>query len=282
VKAGTSVQDITVSGKVISQEDNSPIPGVTVLVKGLGTGVITDLDGNYTITLPSSESILIFSFIGFVAVERKVGNKTEMNIVMEPDVKQLSEVVITAIGLETDKRELGYSIHNVDTEELLKSREGNISSALSAKAAGVQVISSSGSPGASASVRIRGSRSITGDNEPLYVIDGVPVNNTSTGNGIASVDVSNRAIDINPNDIAKITILKGPSATVLYGSRAANGVIMINTKRGRTGSPIVTATSSFGISCRKCSKNMLKEWLNQVNGSIVGRKQPSRIRGGHS
>jgi TonB-linked SusC/RagA family outer membrane protein len=248
VKAGTSVQDITVSGKVISQEDNSPIPGVTVLVKGLGTGVITDLDGNYTITLPSSESILIFSFIGFVAVERKVGNKTEMNIVMEPDVKQLSEVVITAIGLETDKRELGYSIHNVDTEELLKSREGNISSALSAKAAGVQVISSSGSPGASASVRIRGSRSITGDNEPLYVIDGVPVNNTSTGNGIASVDVSNRAIDINPNDIAKITILKGPSATVLYGSRAANGVIMINTKRGRTGSPIVTATSSFGIS----------------------------------
>ncbi len=248
VKAGANTAEIKVTGKVTSSEDNSPIPGVTVVIKGSGTGVITDLDGNYAITLPSSESILTFSFIGFVTVEKKVGNLTELNIAMEPDVKQLSEVVITAIGLESDKRQLGYSIQNVDTDDLINSRETNISSALSAKAAGVQVITSSGSPGASASVRIRGSRSITGGNEPLYVIDGVPINNTSTGNGIASVDVSNRAIDINPNDIAKITILKGPSATVLYGSRAANGVIMINTKRGKTGSPTVTLTSTYGVS----------------------------------
>ncbi|MEQ8547936.1 MAG: SusC/RagA family TonB-linked outer membrane protein [Cyclobacteriaceae bacterium] len=248
VKARTNVQDITVSGRVISQEDNLSIPGVTVSVKGTATGVVTDFDGNYSIKLPSPESVLVFSSIGFVTVEQMVGNVTELDIVMKLDTKQLSEVVITATGTESDKRQLGYSIENVDTEDILKSRETNISSALSAKAAGVQVTTSSGSPGASASVRIRGSRSITGGNEPLYVIDGVPVNNSSTGNGIASVDVSNRAIDINPNDIAKITILKGPSATVLYGSRGANGVIMINTKRGKTGAPTVTLTSAYGVS----------------------------------
>jgi TonB-linked SusC/RagA family outer membrane protein len=248
VKAGKNAQDITVSGKVISLEDNSAIPGVTVVIKGTETGVITDLDGNYTINLPSSESVLIFSFIGFVSVERKVGNKTTLNIEMELDVKQLSEVVITAIGIESDKRELGYSIQNVDTDDLLKSRETNISSALSAKVAGVQVISSSGSPGAAATVRIRGNRTANGSNEPLYVIDGVPISNSTSGNGIIGVDVSNRAIDINPNDIEKVTVLKGPSATVLYGSRAANGAIMINTKRGKVGAPVITYNASYGIS----------------------------------
>ena len=240
--------DITVTGTVTSVEDGSAIPGVTVVVEGVGTGVITDLDGNYRMEVPSEESILTFSFIGFKTIQQKVGTSSVIDVAMEPDIKELSEVVITAIGLESDKRALGYSIHNVDTDDIIKSRETNLSAALSSKAAGVQVISASGSPGASATVRIRGSRTASSGNEPLYVVDGVPINNNTSGNGIIGVDVSNRAIDINPNDIEKVTILKGPSATVLYGSRAANGAIMINTKRGKMGTPTVTLTSTYGLS----------------------------------
>lgn len=242
-----STAQILVTGKVVSAEDNAGIPGVTVLVKGEDAGTITDFDGNYSLEVASEASILVFSSIGFKTVEQQVGTSTTINITMESDIQQLSEVVITALGLESDQRELGYSVQNIDTDDILKSREANIASALSGKAAGVQVISASGSPGASATVRIRGSRSMGGNNEPLYVIDGVPIDNNTSGNGIVGVDVSNRAIDINPNDIEKITILKGPAATVLYGSRGANGAIMINTKRGKTGAPTITINSSYGI-----------------------------------
>ncbi len=246
VRPKKAIRQLTISGVITSGEDQSTLPGVNVLLQGTSTGVITDINGQYSITVPSSESVLIFSFIGFKTFQKKVGNQSILDVVMQPDIQQLSEVVITAIGLESDKRDLGYSIQNVDSEDLVNSRETNISSALSAKAAGVQVITSSGSPGAAAAVRIRGSRSAR-NNEPLYVIDGVPVSNNVTGNGIIGVDVSNRAIDINPNDVEKVTILKGPAATVLYGSRAANGAIMISTKRGQVGTPTITYSSAFGV-----------------------------------
>ena len=259
--------DITVTGTVTSAEDGSTIPGVTVVVEGVGTGVVTDIDGKYRLEVPSEESILTFSFIGFKTIQQKVGTSSVIDVAMEPDIKELSEVVITAIGLESDKRALGYSIHNVDTDDIIKSRETNLSAALSSKAAGVQVISASGSPGASATVRIRGSRTASSGNEPLYVVDGVPINNNTSGNGIIGVDVSNRAIDINPNDIEKVTILKGPSATVLYGSRAANGAIMINTKRGKMGTPTVTLTSTYGLS--EVNKLPEKQY-EYAQGSIIG------------
>src|SRR5690606_3109933 len=189
----------------------------------------------------------VFTFIGFAPQEVTVGAKTDLTIQLQPDILQLNEVVITAVGLEANKSDLGYAIQNVDAEEIINARETNLSSALSSKIAGVQVISASGSPGASAAVRIRGSRSINGNNEPLYVIDGLPINNSTSDNSLAGVDVSNRAIDINPNDIEKITVLKGPAATVLYGSRAANGAIMISTKKGKEGKPVITFSSSFGL-----------------------------------
>lgn len=239
---------IPVSGKVTSAEDGLGIPGVNVVIKGTTDGVITDMDGNFAIEVPSENSVLVFSYISFATQEVRVGSRTSFNIEMEPDVKQLSEVVITAVGIEANKGDLGYSVQNVSADEIVNSRETNLSSALSGKIAGVQVIAASGSPGASAAVRIRGSRSINGGNEPLYVIDGLPIDNSTSANGSAGVDVSNRAIDINPNDIEKITVLKGPAATVLYGSRAANGAIMISTKKGKAGKPVVTLNSSMGIS----------------------------------
>ena len=244
----SAVPVIPVSGKVTSSEDGLGIPGVNVVIKGTSDGVITDLDGNFNIEVPSENSILVFSYISFATQEVRVGSRTSFSIEMQPDVQQLSEVVITAVGIEANKGDLGYSVQNVNADEIVNSRETNLSSALSGKIAGVQVIAASGSPGASAAVRIRGSRSINGGNEPLYVIDGLPIDNSTSANGSAGVDVSNRAIDINPNDIEKITVLKGPAATVLYGSRAANGAIMISTKKGKVGKPVVTFNTSMGVS----------------------------------
>lgn len=239
--------EINVSGVVID-EDDYPIPGVNVILKGTSNGTVTDVDGKFKISVPNNEAVLIFTFVGYKTQEVTVGNKTTVNVTMLSDMKQLGEVVVTAVGIEADKASLSYSISNVDTESLVKSRETNLVSAMSGKIAGVQVISSSGAPGASATVRIRGSRSLTGSNGPLFVIDGVPVSNSSSGNGSAGVDNSNRAIDINPNDIEKMTVLKGPSATVLYGSRAANGAVMITTKSGKKGKTKITISSGFSIS----------------------------------
>jgi TonB-linked SusC/RagA family outer membrane protein len=238
-------QDRTVTGKVTSSEDGSLIPGVTVIVKGTTTGTVTDLDGNYKLTVPASGGFLQFSFIGLKSLEVEIGSRSVIDVEMTSDIQQLGEVVVTAVGLETNKAQLGYSIENVNSDDILASREPNLVTALTGKAAGVQVISSSGSPGSSANIRIRGSTSIGRSNSPLFVVDGVPISNDESGNGVAGVDQSNRAIDINPNDIADLTVLKGPAATALYGIRAANGAIVITTKKGKAGKPVINVSSSY-------------------------------------
>jgi TonB-linked SusC/RagA family outer membrane protein len=166
-------------------------------------------------------------------------------MVMTADIRQLSEVVVTAVGIESDKKTLGYSIQTVQDEEIRSTLEPNIVNTINQKAAGVYVYSSSGSPGASASIRIRGNTSITLENNPLFVVDGVPINNNEVLNGYGGVDQSNRAIDLNPNDVASLTVLKGPAATVLYGIRAANGAIIITTKKGNKGKPKITFSTSY-------------------------------------
>lgn len=238
-------QDITVSGKVTAADDNSALPGVNVLLKGTSTGTITDADGNYSISVPQN-SVLVFSFVGLRSQEINVGSRSVMDVSMESDITQLTEVVVTAAGIEANKRELGYSIQNVDSDEIMKSGENNFVSALSGKVAGVQVTSSGGSPGAAAQIRIRGNKSVQGSNGPLFVIDGVPIDNSTFNTadspeddvsdlGSGGVTNSNRAIDINPEDVASLTVLKGPAATVLYGIRAANGAVVITTKKGTRG-----------------------------------------------
>lgn len=253
----TMAQDRTVKGTVVSQDEGTVLPGVNVLVKGTTVGTVTDINGNYTLNIPSGGNTLIFSFIGFVTEEIDIGARNVVDVRLTSDVQQLSEVVVTAIGLEANKRDLGYSIQNVDSDEIRKSGETNLVSALSGKAAGVQVINSSGTPGASAQIRIRGNKSVQGSNSPLFVVDGIPIDNSSFttadspedavgDRGSGGVTNSNRAIDINPDDIEALTILKGPAATALYGIRAANGAVVITTKKG-SGKPKIVYSSSITV-----------------------------------
>lgn len=264
-----------VTGTVRSKEDDMALPGVNVTIKGTSVGTVTDANGQFSLEVPAKGAVLVFSFIGFQPMEVTVGNQTTINVELLPDVLQLSEVVVTAVGIEANKHDLGYSVQNISSEEITGAHETNLSNALSGKAAGVQVISSSGSPGASATVRIRGSRSLSANNEPLYVVDGLPINNNTSGNGLAGVDVSNRAIDINPSDIESITVLKGPAATVLYGSRAANGAIMITTKKGKQGKPVITFNTSFGLNnVNKLPAKQRKYAQGRPSGGVLTYRGP--------
>ncbi|GAA0194471.1 SusC/RagA family TonB-linked outer membrane protein [Fulvivirga kasyanovii] len=241
-------QERTVSGKVTSIDDGTALPGVNVVLKGTTTGTVTDIDGNFTLTLPTGEGTLVFSFIGLATEEISVGSRSVIDVQMSQDVQQLSEVVVTAAGIEREERALGYAVSTVDSEEVLKAREANIANSLSGKVAGVDVTASSGTVGASSRVVIRGAASIGGNNQPLYVVDGVPISNSNIASvdRFSGVDYGNRAGDINPDDIESLTVLKGAAAAALYGQRAANGVIIITTKKGKKNEKMsVTVNSSI-------------------------------------
>ncbi|MCH7409300.1 SusC/RagA family TonB-linked outer membrane protein [Belliella sp. DSM 111904] len=227
-------QQMTVRGVVTSKEDGEPLPGVSILIQGTTSGAVTDIDGTFEIQVPSGNGTLEFSYIGFERQNVAIRNRSTINVEMSPDVSQLSEVVVTAFGLTQEKKKLAFSQQEVGSSEILASREQNVVDALNAKVAGVQVTRQGGSAGAGSSIVIRGIQSISGQNQPLFVVDGVPINNafrSSTGSS-TGVDNANRAIDINPNDIESISVLKGPAATSLYGIQGATGVVLITTKKG--------------------------------------------------
>ncbi|MCC9135965.1 SusC/RagA family TonB-linked outer membrane protein [Pontibacter silvestris] len=218
-------QNRVVSGKVTSKDDGSPLPGVSVALKGTGTGSVTDIDGIYKLSVPEEGGTLVFSFIGMLQQEIPIDNRSEINVGMATDSKQLSEVVITAFGIEREKKALGYTVQEVSGEKLAEVKTSNVVNNLSGRVAGVQV-SSNGGPGSSSNIVIRGMGSVSRNNQPLVVVDGVPIqqsNNNRYGGGIS---------EVNPENIASMSILKGPNAAALYGSRAANGVILITTKNG--------------------------------------------------
>ncbi|SNT14658.1 TonB-linked outer membrane protein, SusC/RagA family [Ekhidna lutea] len=241
VIAFSAMAQRTVSGKV-TDDAGETLPGVNVVIKGTTTGTTTDLDGNYRLSVDDG-AVLVYSFVGFETQEVAVGARSTIDISMG-GATELQEVVVTAVGIESNKASLGYSIQNVGEDDIKNAQETNLVNALNGKVAGVTVVSSSGSPGASSNIRIRGNTSISGSNSPLFVVDGIPVDNSEFGNGTAGVSRSNRAIDLNPNDIENITVLKGAAATVLYGIRAANGAVIINTKKGKKGSMVVRLNSS--------------------------------------
>lgn len=224
-----------ITGKVTSAEDGASIPGVQIVVKGTLHGTTTDIDGKYRITVPEKADVLIFSFVGMKSQEVKIGSKSVIDVVMASDVMNIEGVVVTAIGVKKQEKNLGYSATQVSGDEIMKSRDRSPMNALQGKVAGVNISTASSSPGASTRVISRGFSSLTGSNQALYVVDGVPINNSSIGstdlNG--GTDFGNRGNDINPDDIESISFLKGSSATILYGSRAANGVIVITTKKGK-------------------------------------------------
>ena len=225
-------QSIKVSGRVTSLEDGEGLPGVNVLVKSTTSGTVTDVDGRYTLECPSKESILIFSFVGFNTEEVLVGDKSEIDIALLTNVTSLEEVVV--VGYGTKKRsDLTGSLVSVTNEEFDRQPLTRVDQALQGRAAGVAVTQTSGAPGAGYKIRIRGANSISGSNEPLYVVDGLVVGDI---------------LSINVNDIQSLEILKDASATAIYGSRGANGVVLITTKTGRKGTPQVEFQSFFGVS----------------------------------
>jgi len=230
-------QTNVVTGKVTSSvEGEGAIPGVAVAAKGTTVGTITDLEGSYSLTVPEGATTLVFSYIGMKRQEIEIAGQSVIDVVMEPDLMGLEEVVVTALGISREKKSLGYATQQLGNEAVTTVKTDNFVNTLSGKVAGVN-IKQNGNMGGSTNVIIRGSKSLTGNNQALFVIDGVPVDNANTNNsgqrtGRSGYDFGNAASDINPNDIETIDVLKGAAASALYGSRAANGVIMITTKKG--------------------------------------------------
>ena len=246
-----------VTGTVTSSEDGLPVVGASVLVKGTTVGTVTDIDGNFTISnVPSSAGTLVVSFIGLQTQE--VDIKPVMKVVLKSDAEVLDEVVVTAMGIKRDRKALGYAAQDLKSEELNKSGTTSLASAIQGKLTGVEIRQSSGAPGASAQIIIRGARSFDGNNQPLYVIDGMPINTSAdfdTGSSVTGANYADRSIDINPEDIESINVLKGQAASALYGIRASNGVIVITTKRGsKNNMNRPTVTISTNLSAQRVSR----------------------------
>ncbi len=237
-----------VTGTVTSSEDGSPIPSATILIKGLrGVGTVTDLDGKFTFEKLSPDAVLIFSYVGFTTQEIPVGSRAVINVVMEPGLTSLDEVMVVAYGTSTKGTFTGAATV-VKNDALKDVPSVSFENALNGRVAGLQITTLSGQPGSTSSIRLRGIGSMSASNEPLYVIDGVPVVSGNTGQMSDYIYTSNNAMNsISPNDIEAITVLKDAAASALYGSRAANGVILITTKRGKSGKPVVNFNSSVGI-----------------------------------
>ena len=228
-------QDRKVTGKVTAAEDGSTLPGVSVVVKGSAKGTNTDADGNYSIAVPNNGSTLVFSFVGTTTQEVVVGNRSVVDIKLAADTKLLNEVVVTAQGIVREKRALGYSVASVDAKNIEDRPQADVGRVLQGKIAGVNITSTSGVSGTGTNITIRGYSSITGSVQPLFVVDGVPFNsNTNTRGGFTQGGQvsSSRFLDIDPNNIENVTVLKGLAATVTYGDQGRNGVILITTKNG--------------------------------------------------
>lgn len=230
----------SVSGKVIDQANGSPLTGVSVVVKGTARGALSDNDGNFKVNA-SPTDVLLFSYYGFTTVEIEVGEQTSFSVSMSEDVASLSEIVIVGYGTQ-QRRNITGSISSIDAKAVGSIPTSSSLQAMQGQVAGVDVVSQGGRPGQGSSIQIRGRRSITASNDPLYVIDGIPM--TSTGGESSS---TNTMADINPQDIESIEVLKDASATAIYGSRGANGVVLITTKRGSTGKTVVSYDAFYGV-----------------------------------
>ncbi|SFO63944.1 TonB-linked outer membrane protein, SusC/RagA family [Algoriphagus ornithinivorans] len=239
----------TVSGIVTAKEDGAPLPGVSIVIQGTSTGVVSDIDGKYSISVPNTQAVLVFSFIGFETQRVPVGNRSTLDVSLATETSNLDEFIVTAFGISQEKKALGYAAQSINADEITKTRQPNVVNALQGQVAGVQVTNSGGAPGQSARIIIRGINSLdpSADNQPLFVVDGVPVDNSTIESNGTPRGMSNRIADINPNDIESMSVLKGAAATALYGVRAANGAVIITTKKGKSGQIRVDFNSSLGF-----------------------------------
>ncbi|MGJ1197050.1 SusC/RagA family TonB-linked outer membrane protein [Sphingobacterium spiritivorum] len=250
ISVNLMAQQKTISGKVTNSADGAPLSSVTVLVKGKSVTTKTDPDGSFTIQA-SPGDVLIFRSVGSKEVQQTVGSSNTVSVSMSGSEEALEEVVVTAMGVKQEVKSLGFALQSVSPKQITESNQTNVVNALQGKVAGVQVTNSGGSPGASANIMIRGGTSLSGNNQPLFVVDGIPVDNTTpvSQGGLAAgiTPASNRAIDINPEDIQSVTVLKGPAAAALYGIRAASGAVVITTKRGVSGQGGITYSNTFSF-----------------------------------
>lgn len=235
--SGNLLAQKTITGKVVAASDGEPLPGVNIVMKGSTTGTISDFDGNYSLSVPNEQTTLVFSFIGCLSQEILVGKQTTINVSLKDETEMLGDVVVTALGIKREKKALGYSVSEVSDEAFESAKASNPMSSLSGRLSGVQINSTAQGPGGSTSVIIRGTAIADGSNEPLYVVDGIPISNTNFSNGDdkghGGIDSGNGMSGIAADDIESISVLKGAAATALYGSRAINGVVMITTKSGK-------------------------------------------------
>lgn len=278
-------QSTTITGTVTDNLGDG-MPGVNILMKGSTVGTVSNIEGKFTLNVPNlnNNTILVFSFLGYATLEQAVGSQRNLSITMKEDAKQIDEVVVTALGIVKKEKSLTYSTQIVDGQELVRAKDPNMINSLAGKTAGVQIIKSSSGLGGSVKVNIRGSRSIRTDNQPLYVIDGIPI--YSSAKNVLETTISGRndspnrdggdgISNLNPDDIESMNILKGPAAAALYGSSAANGVIVITTKKGKAGRTDITfntnttwENAAYGIpDFQNSFTGVSSSWGSAINGS---------------
>ncbi len=239
-------QTKVITGTVTSAvQGEGAIPGVTVQVKGTTVGTVTDINGKYSLPVPQNATTLIFTYIGMKKQEVEISGRSEVNAVLESDILGLDEVVVTALGISREKKALGYSVQDVTGDEIAKAKETNVINSLQGRVSGAQITATSGAVGASSRIVIRGVSSLSGNNQPLFVVDGIPIDNSNFGDtGTDGVNKGSGAADINPDDIETMTVLKGANASALYGSRASAGVIVVTTKKGKKGEKLTIDLSN--------------------------------------
>jgi TonB-linked SusC/RagA family outer membrane protein len=260
--SSVTAQQIKVTGTVIGAKDKISIPGVSVLEKGTTNGVITDVNGNFTLTVQSPKAVLVFSFIGYVAEEKAINGQSVINVSLKEDIKQIEDVVVVGYGT-VKKSDISGAVVSVNAKEMMKKMPTNIVQGLKGDAAGVVVSAQDGSPDANSSIQIRGVATINGNTKPLYVIDGVVVGSDANF--------------LNPSDIESIEILKDASSTAIYGAAGANGVIMVTTKHGAVGTAHITVSVDYGLqdlasrldvgNVDQYAKNIRQARLNDGNGT---------------
>lgn len=267
-------QVLTVNGAVVADADDAPLPGVNILEDGTLNGVVSNVDGTFEITVSNANASLVFSFVGYVTQTIPVNGQANLAVRLVEDVELLEEVVVTAFGIERQERALAYSVSEVSGEDLREVRENNVANALSGKVAGVQVTKPATGPAGSSRVIIRGISSLGEDSQPLYVVDGIPIDNSTIGSAgmWGGSDGGDGIGSINPDDIENISVLKGPSAAALYGTRAKNGVVLISTKR---------ATPGLGLGVEFSSNTTFEtvlvntDWQNEYGQGTEGKKPTS-------
>lgn len=270
---GFAVAQTQVRGTVVDKA-GEPIIGATIQIKGTAQGTVSDIDGNFSLSAPSN-GILVVSYVGYETQE--VAVSANLRVVLNDDTEVLDEVVVTAMGIRRDRRALGYAAQDLKSDQLSKSGTTSLANAIQGKLTGVDVRQSSGAPGASAQIIIRGARSFDGNNQPLYVVDGMPINTSAdfdTGNSVTGANYADRSIDINPEDIETINVLKGQAASALYGIRASNGVIVITTKRGSGYMSKPQVTVSTNLSAQRVSRKFERQDV-YAQGNGISAYNPS-------